>query len=94
MTKHEWRDRAKDGEQVFYRAQHFSGRWEFYFTRKSDPEWEKKEALSLEEMEQFREVLWNKHLRRRAPLKHVDQIDQMIETMREEQGPEEGESED
>jgi thymidylate synthase len=85
MTKHEWRDRAKDGEQVFYRAQHFAGRWEFFFTRKSDPEWEQKEMLSLEEMEAFREVLWNKHLRRRAPLKHVDQIDKMIEELRTQQ---------
>lgn len=89
MTKHEWRDRAEDGEQVFYRAQHHAGRWEFFFTRKSDPEWEPREMLTLAEMEQFREVLWNKHLRRRAPLKHVDQIDKMIEGLRAEAAPEE-----
>ncbi len=82
MKKHEWRDRAEDGEQVFYQAQHHAGRWEFFFTRKSDPDWEKREMLTLEEMEKFREVLWNKHLRRRAPLKHVEQIDKMIEELR------------
>ena len=78
MTKHEWHERAEDGEQLFYRAQHHAGRWEFFFTRKSDPDWEQQDAFSLEVMERFREVLWNKHLRRRVPLKHVEQIDKMI----------------
>ncbi len=83
MTKHEWHDRANDGEQVYFRAMHHAGRWEFYSTRKSDPEWEKHEILSLAEMKSLRDVLWNKHLRRRVPLKHVDQIDRMIEEMPE-----------
>ncbi|MDF1853511.1 MAG: hypothetical protein P1U85_21925 [Verrucomicrobiales bacterium] len=81
MTKHEWHDRADDGEQVYYRALHHAGRWEFYSTRKSDPEWEQHELLPLAVMKSFREVLWNKHLRRRVPLKHVEQIDRMIEEM-------------
>lgn len=89
MTKHEWHDRAEDGEPMYFRAQHHAGRWEFYSTRKSDPEWEKHEILPLNRMEQLREVLWNKHLRRRLPLKHVEQIDAMIEDLREAAGEEE-----
>lgn len=88
MTKHEWHERNEEGEQVYYRAQHHAGRWEFFFTRKSDPEWEEKEAFPLEVMERFREVLWNKHLRRRVPLKHVEQIDEMIVSLRKEQAAE------
>ena len=82
MTKHEWHDRAPDGEQIFYRATHHASRWEFYFTRKSDPEWEKCDMLPLPVMEQFREVLWNKHLRRRVPLRLVEHIDRIIEELR------------
>ena len=87
MTKHEWSDRAEDGEKMYFRATIHAGRWEFFSTRKSDPEWEKHEIFDLEKMERFREVLWNKHLRRRAPLKHVDQIDEMIERLRLESPP-------
>jgi len=87
MTKHEWSDRAEDGEKMYFRATIHAGRWEFFSTRKSDPEWEKHEILDFEKMKRFREVLWNKHLRRRAPLKHVDQIDEMIERLRLESPP-------
>ncbi|MCG8602563.1 MAG: hypothetical protein MI807_20635 [Verrucomicrobiales bacterium] len=87
MTKHEWSDRAEDGEKMYFRATIHAGRWEFFSTRKSDPDWEQHEILDLEKMERFREVLWNKHLRRRAPLKHVDQIDEMIERLRLEAPP-------
>jgi hypothetical protein len=90
MTRHEFHDRAPDGETVYYRANHHAGRWEFFSTRKSDPDWEKLEIFPLEVMESFREVLWNKHQRRRVPLKHVEQIDHMIEDLRED--VEEGES--
>lgn len=86
MTKHEWRERNEDGELVYYRALHHAGRWEFYSTRKSDPEWYARETLPLEVMESLREVLWNKHQRRRLPLKHVEQIEGMIELLRGESG--------
>jgi len=83
MTKHEWRDRDEEGELTYYRAIIHSGRWEFFSTLKTDPEWNQHEVLPLEVMEQFRDVLWKKHLRRRAPLKHVDHIDKIIEELRE-----------
>jgi len=82
MTKHEWREHDEDGEWVYYRACHHAGRWEFFSTRKSDPDWERHERLPLKVMESFRDVLWNKHQRRRVPLKHVEQIDGMLEEMR------------
>ena len=92
MTLHEWRHRDEEGVVIYYRATIHAGRWEFFSTLKTDPEWNEHEILSLEAMEMFREVLWNKHLRRRAPLKHVEQIDKMIEKLREEESSWRGES--
>tara|TARA_R110000850_G_scaffold19988_5_gene59817 strand:+ start:5423 stop:5704 length:282 start_codon:yes stop_codon:yes gene_type:complete len=84
-NKHEWHDNAEDGERVYYRAILHAGRWEFSSARKSDPAWEKHEILPIEKMEALRDVMWNKHLRRRVPLKHVDYIDKLIEDLRESQ---------
>jgi hypothetical protein len=42
-------------------------------------------------MESLREVLWNKHQRRRLPLKQMEQIDAMLGEMREEAKTAEGE---
>lgn len=92
MTKHEWREINADGEKVYYRANHHAGRWEFYSTLKSDPDWTKHEVLPLEAMEQLREVLYNKHQRRRLPLKHLEQIEGMIEELREAEAESEGEA--
>ncbi len=79
MTKHEWRDRTSEGERIYYRAYHHAGRWTFAQTLESDEDWHDGVELPLDVLRQFREVLWNKHLRRRVPLKHVDQIDALIE---------------
>lgn len=83
MTKHEWRDKTEDGEHIYYRATLHAGRWEFYSTLKSDPEWNKHEIFPLDVMEDLRDVLWRKHQRKKLPLKHVEQIDKMIEDLRE-----------
>lgn len=91
MTKHEWRDTDPDGDHIYYRANHHAGRWEFYSTRKYDPDWEKHDILSLDAMEQLRDVLHNKHQRRRLPLKHLEQIEAMIEEMRKAEGGDEEE---
>jgi len=91
MTKHEWRERSEEGEIVYYRANHHAGRWEFYSTRKEDPEWNRHEILPLGTMESLRDVLQNKHQRRRLPLKHLEEIEGMIVKMREEQVRREGE---
>ena len=80
-NKHEWHDRDADGELVYYRAILHAGRWEFYSTRKSDPDWERHELLPLEKMEALREVMWKKYTRRRLPLKHINYIDKLIEDL-------------
>ena len=85
MTKHEWRDRTPEGEHIYYRAILHAGRWEFFSTLKSDPEWNKQEAFPIEVMEDLRDLLWRKHQRKKLPLKHVEQIDEMIEGLRKAQ---------
>lgn len=82
MTKHEWRERDEDGEITYFRAIHHAGRWQYYSTKKSDPEWHAHECLPLPAMETLREVLWNKHQRRRLPLKQLEQVDLLLEKLR------------
>ncbi|MDP4850002.1 MAG: hypothetical protein NWQ95_06605 [Verrucomicrobiales bacterium] len=88
MTKHEWHERTADGEQIYYRANHHAVKWVFYSTLKSDPDWNQHEMLPLTVMESLREVLWNKHQRRRLPLKHLEQIDKIIGVLREKEAGE------
>lgn len=85
MTKHEWRERNEDGEHVYYRATLHAGRWEFFSTLKSDPDWNQHDVFPLEIMEELRDLLWRKHQRKKLPLKHVEQIDGMIDLLRKEQ---------
>ena len=91
MTKHEWRERDEEGEITYFRAIHHAGRWQYYSTKKTDPEWNAHECLPLAAMETLREVLWNKHQRRRLPLKQFEQVDLLLERLRSEAEPAEGE---
>jgi hypothetical protein len=84
MTKHEWRERDEDGEITYFRAIHHAGRWQYYSTKKTDPEWNAHDCLPLAAMETLREVLWNKHQRRRLPLKQLEQVDLLMERLRAE----------
>ena len=52
------------------------------------PDWNQHEMLPLTVMESLREVLWNKHQRRRLPLKHLEQIDKIIGVLREKEAGE------
>lgn len=91
MTKHEWRERDEEGEITYFRAIHHAGRWQYYSTKKTDPEWNAHECLPLAAMETLREVLWNKHQRRRLPLKQFEQVDLLLERLRSEAEAAEGE---
>jgi hypothetical protein len=86
MTKHEWRERSEDGEITYYRANHHAGKWVFYSTLKTDPDWAQHDMLPLPVMESLRDVLWNKHQRRRLPLKHFEQIEEILEKLKVEAG--------
>ncbi len=91
MTKHEWRERDEEGEITYFRAIHHAGRWQYYSTKKTDLEWNAHECLPLAAMETLREVLWNKHQRRRLPLKQFEQVDLLLERLRSEAEAAEGE---
>lgn len=78
MTIHEWHERNSDGDLIYYRANHHAGRWTFQSFAKEDEDWQSEDPPSLEFLEMFRTVLWNKVQRRRAPEKHIDQIDDLI----------------
>ena len=38
--------------------------------------------LPLEKMVALRDIMWNKHLRRRVALKHIDYVDELIAELR------------
>lgn len=82
MTTHEWRERNAENILVFYRAKHHSGNWTFHSRPKNEEHWINHEDPPLELLESFREVLWNKIQRRRAPEKLIDQIDKILEQSR------------
>ncbi len=92
MTRHEWRDRSEDGEIIFYRADHHSDVWRFSRRPKSEDRWEYFDVMELGEMETFRDILYNKHHRKRLPIKHVEQIDVMITKLKSEAAEAEAEA--
>jgi hypothetical protein len=78
MSKHDWRENTTDGDVRFVTATRHGARWSFRTRLKSEEEWTQIDVLSLEDLESLREVLWNKHQRRRVPYEHVVEIDAMI----------------
>ncbi|MDF1815968.1 MAG: hypothetical protein P1V20_27455 [Verrucomicrobiales bacterium] len=82
MTTHEWRDRDEDNRLIFYRAKHHSGVWTFHSRPKDEEHWTNYETPPLELLESFRDVLWNKIQRRRAPEEQIAIIDAMLDELR------------
>lgn len=78
MKKHEWRQDMPDGDVRIVTALYKGGRWHFQCRLKSERESTKLDALDLEDLQQLREILWNKSQRRRVPLERVYEIDAMI----------------
>lgn len=82
MTTHEWRERDEDNQLVFHRAKHHSGVWTFHSRPKNEERWTNYETPPIELIESFRDVLWNKIQRRRAPEEQIDEIDKLIAELR------------
>ena len=84
MARHEWRDRTEDGKVRLLRATHHAGEWNFQARLKSEDKWTYYEnSPPLADLVSFREILANKHQRRRVHQDHLDQIDEMIARMKE-----------
>lgn len=82
MTRHEWHERDDDNQQIYYRANHHAGKWTFHSRPKNEEIWINYEVPPLTMLEAFREILWNKIQRRRAPEKFITDIDEMLEDLR------------
>ena len=78
MSKHEWRENTPDGDIRFVTATRQAGKWKFRTRLKSEEDWTPLGVMTLEDLEYLREVLWNKHQRRRVPYEHVLEIDALI----------------
>lgn len=80
MKIHDWKDRTETGENRLWRATKHGGEWKFMSRlQKSEEGWTDHEILSIEDLNVFREVLFNKYQRRRIPWEDVLTIDKMIE---------------
>ena len=80
MKIHDWKDRTETGENRLWRATKYGGEWKFMSRlQKSEEGWTDHESLSVEDLNVFREVLFNKYQRRRIPWEDVLTIDKMIE---------------
>lgn len=78
MKKHEWRETTDEGQTRMVRVTRTSNQWKLQSKLKSDEEWTYVPAISLEDLETLREVIANKHQRRRLPYEHVLEVDALI----------------
>lgn len=78
MSKHEWRENTDDGDVRLVTATRRAGKWKLRFRLKSEAEWTLPEAISLDDLEYLREILWNKYQRRRVPYEFMLEIDALI----------------
>ncbi|MEM7205171.1 MAG: hypothetical protein AAF628_33260 [Planctomycetota bacterium] len=86
MSKHEWREPAEDGDVRLVTATRQSARWTLRSRLKSESEWTEHQPIDLDDLESLREVLWNKHQRRRVPYEFIGEIDRLIDAAREDRG--------
>lgn len=77
MKRHEWKEKGEEGI-CHFRATHHAGQWEFQILRDGDECWTTEEPISLEHLQQLRDLLFRKYQRRRVPFEHVAQLDEMI----------------
>ncbi|MDP0492555.1 MAG: hypothetical protein Q7Q71_16030 [Verrucomicrobiota bacterium JB023] len=83
MVRHTWRDRDEEG-LIFFKATHHGGRWTLESQRKGDEEWTTHDPIKREEWEAMRDVLFRKYQRKRCPWKLIENIDKVLEKMKEE----------
>jgi len=78
MKKHEWRETTDEGQIRLVRVTRLSNQWKLQSKLKSEDEWTYDSAISLEDLETLRELVANKHQRRRLPYEHLLEVDAMI----------------
>ena len=78
MKKHEWRENTPDGDVRYVTAIRQGARWRFQSRLKSEDDWTRLDSLNLDDLQQLREILWNKCQRRRVPIEQVFEIDALI----------------
>lgn len=82
-NRHSWREETEEGLQREFRATKFAGRWKFQSKIKGDAQWTREDPPRREDLEQLRELLHRKYLRRRVPHEDVQAIEQLIQKQRQ-----------
>jgi len=79
MKKHEWREKTEEGQIRLVRVTRLGNIWKLQSKLKSEDEWTYSPAIPLEDLETLRELVANKHQRRRLPYEHLLEVEALIE---------------
>ncbi|MEM8955496.1 MAG: hypothetical protein AAGD22_15185 [Verrucomicrobiota bacterium] len=78
MITHEWRDQTEKGVIRFVRAKKYGDHWTLQSRLKSEDHWTNLDPIPRSDLEQLREILFNKYQRRRVPYKDIEHIDALL----------------
>jgi hypothetical protein len=78
-NKHAWTERTEDGVKREIRVIKNGGAWRFQSKRADEENWVYYEEPGLEDLVEFREVLFRKYQRRRASYEDVQWADKELE---------------
>lgn len=83
MTKnqsHEWHERLEDGRKQYFRGYWNSREWLFRLAHPDGEEWMPLQP-TVENWLALRDVLFRKYQRKRLPLKHLQTVDNVLESL-------------
>ena len=75
---HAWKTRTDDGRRREVRAQLFGAKWTLTSRCEDEEEWTTHAPPSLEDLEDLREVLFNKYQRKHLAYEHLLGVEKMI----------------
>ena len=82
-NKHAWIVRSAEGQKREVRVIKTGGAWRFQSKRADEPFWSYHDEAPLEDLEEFREVLFRKYQRRRAAYEDVQWAEQELARQRD-----------
>ncbi len=75
---HAWNDRTQDDEKREWRVSKFGRKWTFQSKVRGEEFWTTHDPLAFETLVAFRDLLWRKYQRRRAPYEDWFEVDRIV----------------
>ena len=85
-NRHAWTQKLEDGPKREVRVTRQGGGWRFQAKRADEERWTYYKEPSLEDLAEFREILFRKYQRRRAAYEDVTWADRELDRLRKEAG--------